>query len=242
MQFTKFFLFVCIICFQLSLSIIFSLLLPSPIHFWSFLSVFLSCFIYQIWRKLSLLHFVWSQPQSHCNPQYIIHLQLHLFCNPMQSSFIPAFHCNLWPFSLTQSPYTRCLWFCKPKSHNTASYICLTCSHTPVTGFSFIFLFSALHLQAFACISTLLTYSQSLWQNINSPALLQCLGWEGWMSEVSISDNPIKIIHMTNVCTSTQTNTLSRLMGSVGYIYVSLTCLFIHYLLNLMLIYSIAIR
>ena len=35
--------------------------------------------------------------------------------------------------------------FVNPKSHNTASYICLTCSHTSVTGFTSIFLFSALH-------------------------------------------------------------------------------------------------
>ena len=124
-------------CFQLSFSIIFPLLLPSPVHFWSFLSVFLSCFIYRICSHVSfliaplgylisikylcrysrntkencLLHFVWSQPQSHCNPRYIIHLWLCLFCNPVQSSFVPAFLCNLWPFSLTWSLYTRCLWF-----------------------------------------------------------------------------------------------------------------------------------
>ena len=55
MQFTKFFLFVCILCFQLSFSIIFPLLLPSPACFWSFLSVFLSCFIYKICSLVSFL-------------------------------------------------------------------------------------------------------------------------------------------------------------------------------------------
>ena len=52
MQFTKFF---CIICFQPSFSIILLLLLSFPARFWSFLSVFLSCFIY---KKCSLVSFL----------------------------------------------------------------------------------------------------------------------------------------------------------------------------------------
>ena len=88
---------------------------------------------------------MWSQPHSCCDPWHIIHLWLCLFYDPVQSSFVPAFLCNFWPFPLTLSPYTRCLWFCKPKLHNTVSYICLTCSCTPVAGLCFIFLFSALH-------------------------------------------------------------------------------------------------
>ena len=51
----RFFLFVCIICYQPSFSILFPLLLPSPVYFWSFLSVFLSCFIYKIYSLVCFL-------------------------------------------------------------------------------------------------------------------------------------------------------------------------------------------